>query len=220
MKHAFTKLLIQALVPSIALYGVVLPARAGAKEVTCESSSMRRTYCGVGTHGDIRLISRQGRWPCRQNETWGIENEGIWVDQNCRGRFAVDDAPSSGNSNASAIAAVIGIAAIAAIAASKNRRDDDRPPDYGGPDYGHPNWLVGRFSGYSHRDRQYLRLDIGPSGRVISRGERETYYGRMLGNDQMGFDNGARYFVQPFAGGIRLLKADNRREYIDLQRER
>lgn len=226
MKRLLCKFMVSVLVPSTALYGIALPARAG-REVSCESSSMRRTYCGIGRHGDVRLLSNQGPWPCRQNETWGVEPEGIWVDQNCRGRFSVDDESSGGNSGAAIAAGVIGLAAIAAIAAHNNRRDDNPPPppdygggpNYGGPGYGYPTWMIGRYSGYAYRDRQNLTVEIGPSGRVISRGDREPSYGRVFG-DQVAFDNGVRFFVQPIPGGLRLTQVQDRNHVIDLQRVR
>lgn len=231
MKKWICKFMVSVLVPSTALYGVALPARAG-REVTCESSSMRRTYCGIGRHGDVRLVSNQGPWPCRQNETWGVEPEGIWVDQNCRGRFQVEDESSSSDKSAAIAVGVIGLAAIAAIAAHNNRRDDNPPPDNppepgyrpGGPGYGpgwgFPGWMIGRYTGYAYKFRQNLTMDIGPSGRVMSRGDGEPSYGRVWGADQVAFDNGVRFYVQPIAGGMRMTNVQDRNHVIDWQRVR
>ncbi len=237
MHRFFRKAIVLGLVPSMALFGVALPAHA-AKEVTCESSGMRRTYCGVGQHGDIRLVSTMGSRPCRQNETWGVESEGIWVDQNCRARFSVDDPTSNGNgngnNNGAAIAVgVIGLAAIAALAARNRHNDDPPPPDYGGyppgvyppgggyPPGGYPTWMIGRYGGYSPQDQQNLTVDIGPSGRVMSVGNSgRPDYGRVSGGDQITFDNGVSFYVQPASWGIRLIQVQDQRHRIELRRQR
>ena len=223
MHRFFRKAVILGLVPSLALLGVALPAHA-AKEVTCESSGMRRTCCGVGQHGDIWLVSSIGKFPCLQNETWGVESEGIWVDQNCRVRFSVDDPKSSGNNdNGAAIAVgVIGLAAIAALAARNRHNGDPPPPDYGGgyPPGGYPTWMIGRYGGYSPQNRQTLTIDVGPSGRVMSVGNSgKPDYGHVEG-DQVVFDNGVRFYVQPASWGIRLIQVQNQRHRIELRRQR
>jgi Protein of unknown function (DUF3011) len=229
MSPLLTRLIVHVLAPALAIYGVVLPANAGSRELNCESTNMRRSFCDIGDHGDIRLISSAGRWPCRQNETWGVESRGIWVDQNCRGRFSVDD-PKSGKTGA-IVAGVIGLGVLAALAAHNNRRDDDRrdddrpPPDDGRPEYGrpgdaYPTWYIGRYSGYSDRDRQNLTMDIGPSGRVTSRGDGEPSYGRMYGNDQIVFDNGVRFYIERLRDGMRLTQVQDRRHVIELHRDR
>ena len=224
MKRLLKQLVVHTLVPCLALYGTMLPARAAGREVVCESSGMRRTFCGTGPHGDIRLISNQGRWECRQNETWGTEPEGIWVDQNCRGRFSVDEPARDGggsNKTGAIVAGVIGLGVLAAIASHNNRRDEDRPPDHGRPDDGYDTWMIGRYQGYAYRDRQNLTFDIGPSGRVTSRGDGEPSYGRILGRgDQMVFDNGVRFYIERTRGGVRLTQVQDRNHVIDLQRIR
>jgi hypothetical protein len=109
---------------------------------------------------------------------------------------------------------------LAAIAAHNNRRDEDRPPDYGRPDNGYPTWLIGRYNAYAYRDRQNLTMDIGPSGRVTSRGSGEPSYGRILGGNQMVFDNGVRFYIERIRDGARLTQVQDRNHVIDLHRVR
>ena len=57
--------------------------------ITCSSDDGRRNYCQ--TNGDLRRInlSRQiSGSPCVQNQTWGVDNRGLWVDRGCRAEFS------------------------------------------------------------------------------------------------------------------------------------
>jgi len=57
--------------------------------ITCSSDDGRRNYCQ--TNGDLRriVLTRQiSGSPCVQDQTWGVDNRGLWVDRGCRAEFS------------------------------------------------------------------------------------------------------------------------------------
>jgi hypothetical protein len=57
--------------------------------ITCSSDDGRRNYCQ--TNGDPRriVLTRQiSGSPCVQDQTWGVDNRGLWVDRGCRAEFS------------------------------------------------------------------------------------------------------------------------------------
>jgi hypothetical protein len=64
------------------------------KTVTCSSNDGRRNFCNVDTRGGVRLNRQISGSACVQNQTWGWDNSGVWVDRGCRAEFIVG---SSGN---------------------------------------------------------------------------------------------------------------------------
>lgn len=226
MKSLTQRGLAIVLCPLMAFSG--MPATAwAAKEVACESSGMRRTYCATGAHGDIRLSSNVGQWPCTQDDTWGIEPEGIWVDQNCRGRFSVDDPKRDDNSKAAVVAGIIGIGVLAAIAANHNKKDDagewnDREPvrDRPGRPQDPPDWMVGEYAGYNNFYKADLSMRVSPGGRISTRSGNTGQQGRYIGDRTIQFEDGKRFQVDRTRGGIRLQELGNRRNVSDLARQR
>jgi Protein of unknown function (DUF3011) len=59
------------------------------KTVTCSSDNGRRNFCNVDTRGGVRLSRQISGSACIQNQTWGWDNNGIWVDRGCRAEFIV-----------------------------------------------------------------------------------------------------------------------------------
>ncbi|HLK68292.1 MAG TPA: RICIN domain-containing protein [Bryobacteraceae bacterium] len=57
--------------------------------ITCSSDDGRRKVCEVDTRGGVRLSRQISGSPCRENETWGSDRRGIWVDRGCRAEFEV-----------------------------------------------------------------------------------------------------------------------------------
>ena len=60
--------------------------RNNGNTINCSSDDGRRRYCDADTRGGVRLVRQNGE-ACRQGETWGYDNRGIWVDRNCSGQF-------------------------------------------------------------------------------------------------------------------------------------
>lgn len=57
--------------------------------VTCSSENGRRQYCEADIRNSVRLKRQFSRAACRQNETWGYDGRGIWVDRGCGADFEV-----------------------------------------------------------------------------------------------------------------------------------
>ncbi|MBZ5608981.1 MAG: DUF3011 domain-containing protein [Acidobacteriia bacterium] len=58
--------------------------------ITCSSNHGERVYCDADTRDrDVRMVRQISGSPCRQGETWGWDQRGIWVDRGCRAEFAV-----------------------------------------------------------------------------------------------------------------------------------
>ncbi len=66
-----------------------LPVRPRPQIITCSSVAGRRTYCRADVSRGVRLVKERGGAPCRQGQSWGFDNRGIWVDRGCRADFAV-----------------------------------------------------------------------------------------------------------------------------------
>ena len=59
--------------------------------VTCQSSG-GLTWCpAVTSWRGARLVSQLSQAPCLQNQSWGFDAQGIWVDKGCRGTFEAGD---------------------------------------------------------------------------------------------------------------------------------
>lgn len=64
-------------------------AEARSRHVTCESRNQRHQFCRVDTRGGVQLQRQLSNAACRQNQTWGYDRNGIWVDRGCRAEFRV-----------------------------------------------------------------------------------------------------------------------------------
>jgi hypothetical protein len=67
-------------------------SRVDAQSVLCESLGAYRE-CRVGSSGTIRMVMELSQRACFEGVTWGTLSSGVvWVDRNCRARFAIDAA--------------------------------------------------------------------------------------------------------------------------------
>jgi hypothetical protein len=55
--------------------------------VECASSGHRFQRCDVDWRA-ARLVRQLSDSSCIENQSWGVDGEGLWVDQGCKGRFA------------------------------------------------------------------------------------------------------------------------------------
>ncbi len=89
-------LLLAALVPLTSAYAATPSAEPAqsfgqgqSQTITCSSNNGRRNRCNVNTRGGVRISRQISGTPCVQNQTWGWDNSGIWVDGGCRAEFIV-----------------------------------------------------------------------------------------------------------------------------------
>lgn len=62
---------------------------ARGQTVACSSADGNRTYCEADTRNGVRLVKQLSEAECKQNESWGYDDKGIWVDHGCSGEFAL-----------------------------------------------------------------------------------------------------------------------------------
>ena len=65
--------------------------RRDSGPITCASDDGRRVYCETNTRGRVRLVRQISGSPCREGDTWGRDERGIWVDRGCRAEFEVSE---------------------------------------------------------------------------------------------------------------------------------
>ncbi len=69
---------------------VVAQGRPGANRVTCESRNYQQQYCPTGQQiTGAWVIEQRSSAPCIQGQTWGYQNNDIWVTQGCAADFGV-----------------------------------------------------------------------------------------------------------------------------------
>ena len=56
--------------------------------ITCSSNDGRRNWCNIGAARDVVLIRQISGSACIRDNTWGVDNRGLWVDRGCRADFA------------------------------------------------------------------------------------------------------------------------------------
>jgi hypothetical protein len=56
--------------------------------ITCSSNDGRRNWCNIGAARDVVLVRQISGSACIRDNTWGVDNRGLWVDRGCRADFA------------------------------------------------------------------------------------------------------------------------------------
>jgi hypothetical protein len=74
------------------------------RTLVCESRNGQYRYCQAPTQGSAQLRRRLSSANCVQGDSWGYDNAGIWVSDDCRAEFAFgrDAAPASAGSGVAA----------------------------------------------------------------------------------------------------------------------
>jgi Protein of unknown function (DUF3011) len=186
-------------------------AVAQQSTVTCESTDGNERFCPADTRGGVVLSAQLSRSACRQGQSWGYDNRGIWTSNGCRARFTVGSSShrdSDRGNNAAAAAAAVALLAVGAAAVhqehKEDRRERERYDDYRGngyydyrpepqhrypPDYYNGGGGSDTVTCESQDGRQrFCPLSVG-RGRVeltrqLSRGE--CRFGRNWGYDRRG----------------------------------
>ena len=69
---------------------VVAPSRPGGMRVTCESQNYQQNFCPTGQQiTGAWVIEQRSSAPCIQGQTWGYQNNDLWVTQGCAADFGV-----------------------------------------------------------------------------------------------------------------------------------
>lgn len=93
-KASWTRALVVSLFAAGGL-AVAGPAAADDHEpvrIDCGSSGYNYTRCsapGVATVREVRLVNQRSSTTCTENDTWGYDRAGVWVDKGCRATFLV-----------------------------------------------------------------------------------------------------------------------------------
>ncbi|MBP2647085.1 MAG: hypothetical protein H6Q77_709 [Gemmatimonadetes bacterium] len=64
--------------------------------ITCQSQDGRYSRCFAPTEGQVTLHRQLSNTTCVLNRNWGFDANGVWVDNGCRGEFAVGGGSGSG----------------------------------------------------------------------------------------------------------------------------
>lgn len=66
----------------------IIATNAIADEISCYSQDYEYTHCALPNADKLNLrlkIDRQGG--CKKNNTWGVDQKGVWVDYGCQATF-------------------------------------------------------------------------------------------------------------------------------------
>jgi hypothetical protein len=80
------------------------PQERQGQIIPCSSDDGEKHYCTADTRYGARLVRQRSQALCKQDESWGYDEEGIWVDKGCGGEFTLGrgenggDAPGEGGS--------------------------------------------------------------------------------------------------------------------------
>jgi hypothetical protein len=66
------------------------PPPGNGGTITCSSNNGKRNFCSTYTGRGVRMINQRSGSPCVQGQTWGWNNQGIWVDRGCRADFQIN----------------------------------------------------------------------------------------------------------------------------------
>ena len=174
-----------------------LPVQAQQSTLRCESESHQTRYCDADTRGGVRLIRQLSHAGCWQNDTWGYDRRGIWVNHGCRAEFATagygwhDDRYERDRNDDTGKKVVAGAVVLGLIGAAilADKHDDDRD-DHGG--YGYGSITCESQDGHYRRCPANIGRGHVEIERVLSRAE--CRYGQSWGADRGGVwvDRGCR----------------------------
>lgn len=82
---------------------VAVPTMERVPTIMCESTDGRRNHCSVETASGVRLLRQTSDSNCVLNSTWGVDGNGIWVTNGCRGEFAIGGASAENNNGDSRV---------------------------------------------------------------------------------------------------------------------
>jgi hypothetical protein len=63
--------------------------KAMARAIVCESKNNARTQCPADTKYGVAFVRTQSDNACVLGKSWGFDDAGVWVAENCRAQFAL-----------------------------------------------------------------------------------------------------------------------------------
>jgi hypothetical protein len=92
---------IFVLMPALFSFGRGTSMTQAAQErpvqiIPCSSDDGERHYCTADTRHGARLVRQRSQAACKEGESWGYDEEGIWVDKGCSGEFTLERSEASG----------------------------------------------------------------------------------------------------------------------------
>ncbi|MBA0087907.1 MAG: DUF3011 domain-containing protein, partial [Acidobacteria bacterium Pan2503] len=78
------------------------PQEHRSQIISCSSEDGEKHYCEADTRHGARLVRQRSETPCKEGESWGYDEAGIWVDKGCSGEFALGRTENSGSGGESA----------------------------------------------------------------------------------------------------------------------
>lgn len=160
----------------LTLVMVAPPAAWADSTVRCESSNYRYKHCSASTNGRVTLERQLSNTRCREDDNWGYDRHGIWVDHGCGAEFRVGNGGSSHDKALAAGAAVAGIAVLAALASQKSSSNSGNQSADVAP------WAVGSFRGYDADERSNVEITVLPGGSVSGNAGSNEFTGRLRGD--------------------------------------
>lgn len=70
-------------------FAVKAKKAAMARALTCESKGGARTACAGETQFGVAIVKQLGPESCVLGESWGFDQDGVWVDKGCHAQFAL-----------------------------------------------------------------------------------------------------------------------------------
>lgn len=87
--HAKLILFLGLILAALFLSQPAAAQRGSVQSVTCESNNGRRNYCGSYNRDQVTFQRQLSNSSCVQGQSWGVDRQGLWVDNGCRAIFAV-----------------------------------------------------------------------------------------------------------------------------------
>jgi hypothetical protein len=75
---------------SLCMLFAVGALNAQNNSVKCESNDGGRKYCGSYNNRQVQLDRQISGSPCIEEQTWGVDSRGLWVDRGCRAYFRIN----------------------------------------------------------------------------------------------------------------------------------
>ena len=158
------------------------PNAATAGSLTCESIDNQYKHCPARTQGSVRLTQQLSRQACVKGDSWGYDNNGIWVQGGCR---AVFEYGAQDNSRTAYVRQQDAVNAASVV----------------------PSWLIGAFRGYNPLYDAGMQLNIDAAGKVVAYVEGARLNGRYdAGKLVVG---GVEYTVRRETDGFRTIQENN-----------